>query len=227
MDISTAITLLRTGFLDDNVEPYMWSDEILAYYLNNAEKEACRRSNVLIDSVTPTICNISILANTSTYAVSPLILFFLSGSNITDGYPMYQISKVSLDSYNTAWRADKADRPSYFFMDSLGWITIYPTPTKAFTMNVTVSRLPIIENKSGMDNFEIPIYYHHDLLYWAAYMALSLQDVNTNKRVEAEKFLVMFEQKFGKRKSAQTEITKIRNPRLQSIAPQSQYLGFP
>ena len=69
--------------------------------------------------------------------------------------------------------------------------------------------------------------YHNHLLYYAAGLSLSLSDVDTKKRAEAEKFFNIFDNKVGKRVTAKTEITRKRTPRLQSMRVSTRLFGMP
>ncbi len=57
----------RVSFLEDNVSPQLWSDLELKRYANEAEVEACRRSELLFDSTTPDVCQIAVVADVATY----------------------------------------------------------------------------------------------------------------------------------------------------------------
>lgn len=228
MILSEFITRLREDFLEDTIEPYFWSDDTLIRYANDAEKEACIRAHLLIDSSTDSVCVLNVTAGTSSYQLNSKVISILSAYNETLNYPIYQLPKVSVDSMLPNWRSLESEAPKYFIIDevhSTTTLTIIPKPTIDFSVRFTVNRLPLV-NKSITDSFEIPEIYHNDLLYWAAFLALSKQDVDTNKRDEARRYEDKFEQMFGKRKSAYTEINNIRNSRLQSIRPASRKAGF-
>ena len=40
----------------DNAAPYLWSDEEIVAYLNEAVDEACIRASLIEDSTTPVVC---------------------------------------------------------------------------------------------------------------------------------------------------------------------------
>ena len=227
MTLDEAITKLREDFLDDTEEPYRWADDTLVRYLNEAEEEACRRADLLIDDTTDSICVLDIVADTQRYTISPTILKVLSAYNITDGYPMYQIEKVSADDIYPDWKTEQLDSPQWFVLNENDTLDIVYIPTEDFTMTMSVSRMPINTSKGASDDFEIPSKFQNDLMYYAAYLALNFEDVNTRKRNEADKYLAIFTSKFGKRPSASTEMHRKRIPRLPSMTPVTQSFGFP
>jgi len=227
MTLQEFLERLREDFLDDRIQPYYWSDDTLLRYAIDAEREACRRSNILITNLEDAMCNISITAGTSSYSLHPKILYILAAYNTTDNYPLYQVERVALDSEIPNWRTLESDTPSWFFIETPDIITIVPTPTHDFVLNLTVSHLPLNDEKQVSDSFEIPEQYQDDLLYWAAYLALSKEDINTDRKAKAQYFLQQFEAAFGRRKPALTEINRMRVPRLVSMRPMAKRFGFP
>lgn len=60
--------------LDDRAEPYRWDDDTLVLYINEAERESCRRAHLIIDKTTASICRMTVLAGSPDMALSPLVL---------------------------------------------------------------------------------------------------------------------------------------------------------
>jgi|GEM_PF-1839311 len=227
MTISDFIQRLREDILDDNVEPYKWSDETLTRFANQAEAEACRRANLIIDSNTAVVCIINVRANTSTYPLHNSILSILSAYNETDKYPLFQTDKITLDLEYPTWKSEKSQTPKWFMIDDGDILTIIPTPAADFSLRLTVSRLPINTNKEESDEFEIPSQFQEGLLYYAAYLALSMKDINTERPKDALTHLAVFEQWFGKPKTAKSIINRKRRPVVPGMRAMAKKFGFP
>ena len=58
----------------DAVATYLWSDAEWTEYANDAEREACRRARLIVDS-SSSVCRITLDASHTTFALDPSILF--------------------------------------------------------------------------------------------------------------------------------------------------------
>ena len=47
----------------DTAVPYLWSDEEVVTYLNDAVKEACERALLIEDRITTAVCSVALVAN--------------------------------------------------------------------------------------------------------------------------------------------------------------------
>lgn len=68
MRVSDLLSTLREEFLDDNVEPYKWSDPYLLRLLTIAQEQAARRASLLYDTIHATAADVSTGSSTSTTA---------------------------------------------------------------------------------------------------------------------------------------------------------------
>ena len=74
--MATSEELLELFHLNpvDSTAPYRWDDEVVFAWLSEAQREACLRGGLLKDASTASICEISVVAGTTTYSVSPLVV---------------------------------------------------------------------------------------------------------------------------------------------------------
>ena len=68
MRVSDLLSTLREEFLDDNVEPYKWSDPYLLRLLTVAQEQAARRASLLYDTTHATAADVYTGASTATTA---------------------------------------------------------------------------------------------------------------------------------------------------------------
>ena len=60
--------------LDDIKEPYLWSDLELITYANQAEKEACRRADLITEKTDPTYCRLVIVPEINDYTLQSKVI---------------------------------------------------------------------------------------------------------------------------------------------------------
>lgn len=73
MNLEQLITAAR-GALQDEKEPYLWSDELLVDYLNEGVQEACERAKLIEDATTEAVCRIPVVPGQASYALHPSVL---------------------------------------------------------------------------------------------------------------------------------------------------------
>jgi len=64
--------------LDDVNPPYRWDDSTLVLYINDAEREACRRANLIVDKTTDLYCRIPLIAGNPRYTTNAKVLRVLA-----------------------------------------------------------------------------------------------------------------------------------------------------
>lgn len=144
MNISGLVNRVRTEFLDDIKKPYFWSDANIISALSQAERELCRRLYLLSDSVTPAICQLTIVAGTRIYTVDSKILKIerLKYPGVTK--PLDSTSIEKLDEENPSWE-DGVGLPGRYVLDPRSsTITFDNKPTENATVSMSVRRLPLL-----------------------------------------------------------------------------------
>lgn len=141
---------LQRDYLDDQIRPTAWDPDSLLLFLNEGEREACRRAPLLVDWVTPTdaaglpLCQVSLVADVADYAVSGKILRIKNEGNylVSRPNPPLVVKTVQwLNEYDPDWRT--AEGPPLFIVFERGKIKVVPIPQEAYTLMLTVVRLPL------------------------------------------------------------------------------------
>lgn len=149
MKASDIIALSRQEFLDDNVETYLWSNTTLLRNLNEAEVEACIRSELIEDRDTVVdandlpVCRISLVADQSEYRVSSHLRRILRMKITTETNPIDFVTESWLDRFYVGWES-ATGTPRYCFVRK-GKFVFVPTPTASATVQMVVSRKPLNE----------------------------------------------------------------------------------
>lgn len=225
MTLGELLAELRENILHDRSDrtagspDYLWSDETLVRYIDQAHKRFARDGLVLRDASTPDTCQITLQSGVDRYALHPSVLGVISarldgdtadlirtGHNALAGYQSpetyaFDLSNVPLTQYGKplAYATDEGFVGDDY--DSLSVITlrVFPLPSATYTnqkIYLRVVRLPLepltSSNLSAVP--EIPEDYHLDMLDWAAYLALRIVDVDAGWSSRANEFRASFEE---------------------------------
>lgn len=204
MDLEQLRALAR-DWLDDEVEPPLWSDERIEQYLNEALREAALRARMLLDSTTPTVCEVDLVVGQSEYDLHPSVIFVRRAVRDLDLHnPLTRVQHAVIDSIRPGWRTDSGS-PTYLIPNlQKGKFTLSPTPDAVDTLRLTVVRYPLDAELLAVDDDVPPIdeILHEKLVHWVCWRALMKRDTEGNMPAEAERHLGFFEEAFGSRPSA-------------------------
>lgn len=191
--------------LGDRKASYLWADEELDAFANDAQNEACRRARLLIDSSTEEITLISLSAGEATYPLDPRILFLRRVKMTGVSQKLRPVSYKDLDTHQPDWQ-DETGEPRHYVPDmDTDLFRPYPTPEVAGTVRLTVVRLPLAPMVDDGDVPEVKPHLHESLLDWVCHRAYSKQDADTQDDEKAAIYLARFELEFGKKSSAVDE----------------------
>lgn len=190
---------------DDTIVPYLFSDEEVAAWLNEAQDEAAVRARLIFEDSDPDVCQIGVTANTSVYTTHKA-LFEITKATFTptDGDPidLYITDRVQLDREMPGWRSSTGE-PEALIQDDKT-VRIVPTPDVAGVLAVEGHRLPLETMANDDDEPEIQAIHHRHLIYWALHCAFSKPDsetVDKDKSAVAEAAFIRY---FGRRPDAET-----------------------
>ena len=196
--------------LDDTRAPYLWSDDELTEFLNNAVDEACVRSQLIEDRTTPEVTRV-----------------FVDVSQVSNGYPLHSaIDRVTaafwgtedcaltprsradalLTVKNDTVVADPVDYPTAYYLERRK-VYLVPPPATDGEVLLWVYRRPLAPLAALTDEPEIPEHLHRDLVWWVAYEAYSRKDADTQDADMADRAEAKFTARFGTARSAKVERT--------------------
>jgi hypothetical protein len=205
MNVDKILGLFRFR-ANDEAKPYLWKDEELLDYLNEAEREACRRGRLLIDSTTAAYCQIAVVADTTSYSLNEKVIFIRRAKLALETLPLEQKSYKDLDREASGWDDESSSTPLCFLTDwETGKLTLYPPPDTNDTLNLRVIRLPAEDMNDGDDTPEINVRFHESLIEWMRYRAYDKDDEEAKDVKKSLKALALFEQEFGQKSAAINE----------------------
>ena len=189
------------GLSADNTVPYLWSDTLLLRLGTEAQKEACRRSRLLVDSSTADLCLMTLPIGTQSITLDKRIIFVRRVKLASADLPLQKIHRKDLDMLAPGWETAGAS-------ETVNYCTNYETGKMYFhtklpaedTLRMTVIREPLADLAlSGPAvNPEIPPRHHEKLVHWMFYRALNMRDVEEKYDPSvAKEELLRFEAEFG------------------------------
>lgn len=220
----------RTG---DTEKPYLWSDQDITGFYNEAQVEACVRARLIFDADSRFL-SIPLRANTGEYEINPSILqngivdVYVDGyaGTTCPGFMLRGTDQSALDRERWFHYRSQTGRPIYFMQDG-HTLRLAPIPNNTGTLRMAVYRVPACEEKLEDDDDEpvISNQLHLRLVDWALYLGYSVNDaekVNPEKAALAE---ARFDASFGKRVDANTD--RKRSERRSSVSKVNWPASYP
>src|SRR5579884_185955 len=207
----------RSDQVDGNASDRLWSDKTLVRYINEAQRRFCRRALILRDGSTPDVTQVELTAGVDQYALHPSVIAVLSCRRSTDRIDMTRAGHDAFSAYRVpdfrlfdpstisnlppgkplAWSTDEE-----LTADDEGSVTVvnlrlYPAPSSAFLDNLQLRVLRLPLQDLTVDDLEaipeIPEQHHLEILDWAAYLALRIDDIDAGSSNRAKEFRDSFE----------------------------------
>jgi hypothetical protein len=147
MTFNEICRIAQKVFLDDIRIPTLWKPEDLELFANEAEREAALRSELLVDNTTPSICQVSVVADTAEYNISSKIIRIVLLTIPSNTYPVEQKTEEWLDDVDPAWRT-LTGTPVYYVLRK-NKLRLVPIPTATETATMKVVRYPLVRKTSS------------------------------------------------------------------------------
>ncbi len=200
MKVSELLSLFRKE-TDDTMEPYLWSDEEVLAYLNEAQEVHVRLTGGIADRRSP-LTKITYKTGDQFKKYDEKILR-IKGARDEENSKLTVQNYDSLetgyleDDYGRRFNAGLDDGKTgdiqYLITDvEAGDIQLYPIPDHDGEIRLYVYRLPREEITGTASELEIPSYHHMNLLNWVKYKAYMKQDVETFDGSRAKEFRMEF-----------------------------------
>jgi hypothetical protein len=206
MKLDELLTELRQNVLGDRSDrisgtpDYLWSDETLTRYINDAQRRFARRSLILRDS---NYQEVTLVADQAEYTLDPLVIAVISAKHGEDdggqdlwrvGHSIFQIERGTDFAYwdpNSVAQANPGKPGSFSTDETLiadddvtvrqVVMRVYPKPSTAYDQKILylrVVRLPV-KLSSSSQSCELPEDYQQEMLSWAAHLAFLVPDRDT------------------------------------------------
>ena len=201
MNLSELRTLFRRTTRD--VAPkYLWLDEEIDEYANDAVEEACRRSNLIVDS-SSNVAVIDASANDEYLTLDPSIIYVRRVTRASTGTALAPRVSRSMDESVPGWENTTAGTTIVFVPDwETGKLRLWPPTSVDETFRMTVIRTPLTEMVEDEDEPEIAPRFHRALLDWMLHLGYLKQDADTFDPKKAAQHEERFTGEFGQPSAA-------------------------
>lgn len=199
MTLGELIALYRAQ-AGDTAEPYFCDDELLTLYANEAQMEACRRGQLLLDA-----------SRVQLQAGQEMVKLASTALRVTrafvDGHAVSLIGAEQMDGLHPGWQFDDPQRQvqHLVFGVATGALYLWPRPSQAGELHMTVQRLPKCRLQDSQDEPEIREEARSALVHWMLYRAYSRMDTDLYNDAKAALALQQFEAEFGSKASVRNE----------------------
>lgn len=204
MDLKALISAVRIR-LDDLNKPFLWSDDEITLYLNEAEREAAERAQLIEDDRTPRVVEIALRANIGEYDLHESVLAIVRAKIDGQANPLTLTTRDKLDAQVKDWESETGEPKR--FLDDEHRIVLYPIPTTAGVLRLRVKRLPIdpLDLAEKTRGPEIHERHHYRMIDWALRCAYLKPDADTFDQKRADTYEAGFTRSFGVRLDADVQ----------------------
>lgn len=164
----------------DGVTPYLWADEDVKDWLNDAQRQAAIRGRLIREDTDATVCQIALTPSTRNYALHESVYEIINARIVpASGTPrtMFVASREWLDAEFPDWRNDTRD--AQFIIQDDTRVTVVGAITAGDVLKLEVYRLPMDDMVGDFDEPEIHIAHHEHLIQWALHKAFSIPDADS------------------------------------------------
>lgn len=199
MTLDELIALYRAQACDLD-EPYFCGPQLLAIYANEAQMEACRRGQLLVDAL-----RVPLEADQERIKLAPAALQVTRA--FVDRQPVSVVDVSAMDGIYPGWQFDGSQPLVTHLVTGVatGALYLWPRPSQAGEICMTVQRLPRHQLEDGRDCPEIRPEAHPALVHWMLYRAYSRMDTDLYNDAKAALALQQFEAEFGGKASVRNE----------------------
>lgn len=202
----------------DGDSDQLWDNETLVRYIDEAQRKLAREGLVIRDGSTAEVTQVTLVAGQHTYPLHKAVMAVVSARYDTDQPDLKRVGHWFLAGFqmpdNNYFDVNLTStltpgRPLAFSTDeevqtesdgdSAGVMAlrVFPTPTASEAGKIVylrVIRLPIetLDKDRLKVSPEVPEEHHLEMLDWAAYLALRVQDQDAGNSSQAEKFETRF-----------------------------------
>lgn len=188
MEFAQALTLLRSE-LGDAEEPYLWSDDDLETYLDDAQEMFCRLTDGITDA-TSAVTRLTVAIGATWLRLNPSILKIERAYLVADGTPIEIINVGDMDRLGLRFTTDYATIRYLIVGMEENKARLHAPALAAGVLQLTLSRRPLVIASDSL--FEIGDQHHLHLLKWAKHLAYGKQDSETYDKNKSDQCAAAF-----------------------------------
>ena len=221
MLVKDIIESARLDYLDDLADPPNWDDDSLLRKINEAQRQACNRANLIYDDATPKYTRITLVSGKAGYPLNPKLTVI--EDIILNGKRIRKKTKENLDSQVPWWRTDSGmlNKETYCLIQgrTLRFTPIPDAVDAGAIVYLETYRLPDEDLMTLSDEPEIPEENHRDLIYWVLHECYKKQDSDSFNQEKSDYYLQRFNEIFGPYVTARVRQHQFENPTSLELRP--------
>jgi hypothetical protein len=221
MQVSDILETARADYLNDTALDYLWDADSMLRKINEAQRQACNRANLIYDDSTPAYTRITLVAGQASYPLHPKLTVI--ENIILNGVIITKKTKENLDTQIPTWRTDSGmlNKEVYAVIKgrTLRFTPIPDATDAGGIVTLETYRLPAEDMMSLSDDPEIPEENHRDLIYWVLHEAYKKTDADTFNQDKSDYFLGRFNEIFGPYVPARVRQHQFENPKSLEFRP--------
>lgn len=172
---STSLNEYFRSQVTDLERPYLWTDDEVFVYMNEAQLEFCRLTEGIPDVSTPEVVNVPVVTGELKAEVHPSILTFRLALLASTGEKVNIVNHTDVVTWT--------NQGGYIREMIVGLepnvVRWGCTPLVDDEVNLTVFRLPLTDITEFDQDLEVPSLHHASLVFWMQHLAYLKPDTET------------------------------------------------
>jgi hypothetical protein len=188
MTSSDLLTLFRSE-MSDTAAPYLWSDEDVFGYMDDAQTMYCRKTDGILDASTDAVTKIAVVPGSDRIALHAKIKRIRALTREDTGRDLDVINRDDMVQRRWYFDGTVGEVKALVIGQEAHKARVYPTSNETVNLRLEVLRLPLLAiTTDGDQAFEIDAEHHRHLLLWMKHLAYMKQDAETFDRTKAMEF---------------------------------------
>jgi len=184
----------------DKVQPYLFADEDVIDWLNDAQRQACIRGRLLREDANPAVCEIALTPGQRTYPLHKSVYEIINArivpGNGDRARTVFLASREWMDENMPDWR-DEQGQAEFAIQDDTS-IRVVGVITTGDKLVIECYRTPLKMLANDTDKPEIHEAHHEYLIQWALHKAFSVVDADTFDPQRSDRSEAAFTNYFGR-----------------------------
>jgi len=188
MNTTELLDYFRSQVVDEK-KPYLWTDDEIFRFMDEAQNTFCRLTEGIADAVTPEVVTVSIVAGEIFAETHPSILLFRSAILTSTDYPLDIKNHTDILKW-TNQIGTISQMIIGLQKDMVRWNYM---PRDDDEVQLIVYRLPLEPLKGPELEIEVEAVHHVSFVHWMKHLAYAKQDADTWDPKASETGKAMFE----------------------------------
>ena len=192
MTSDDVLTLFRAEVADTAL-PYLWADEDVYGYIDDAQKMFCRWTDGIAD-VSSVFLQLNVTPGADGMSTDLSIKRYRGAWRLDNGKEIDLISREIMPSKGLRFDGQTGPVRRLVIGMEDGYLRVHPVSNETVSIQLSVFRMPVndITPDLAPQDFEINPRHHRHLLLWVKHLAYNKQDTETLDVNKSEKFKQAF-----------------------------------